>query len=150
MKKVLLSILCISVLTLSLSGCMFSSDSVVNKLQTAKDEVLSQTQTEEDTPKSTEVKVWPENSKTQDVPRLDNQNISVVLDTDAVASVSYSGVGKEDAMNYLNELKDFGFNQEKTESTTDLNVYYAANKNDGRHLTFDYTLSGILSISINM
>lgn len=142
-KKIISIILSVCILTVVLSGCVFSSDSVLGKLKGNKESASvesSQTET---------AKSWPNNDNTKDMPIPDFGNISAVLDVGDATNIVYSGVSEEQSTAYLEQLKSFGFDQEVVDSINSLNVYYSAKKDDGRKLTFDYNLSGIMSVSIN-
>ena len=90
---------------------------------------------------------WPEKFF-NDIPELEGKITQVSSSSPQDKYVFIEYVTKDNAMNYLNKLKEIGFTETPSESQSGNNLYYEAGNEKGDYIIFDWSDSEYATINL--
>ena len=90
---------------------------------------------------------WPEDFF-NDIPKLEGKITQVTSNSPEDKVVYFEYVTKDDAMDYLNKLKEAGFIDAPSESLSGSYLNYQANNEKGDYILFDWSDGGYATINV--
>lgn len=81
---------------------------------------------------------WPENGAADLIPEFKEGTITSVMNSDASCMIIIEEVKQGDYEEYLEDIKDEGFTNDVTESSSELGIIYTASSDDGSIIYLSY------------